>query len=147
MMAYVTVEDDTASIEMLAFSNVLSQYGGYFRENSAVVITGRLSIRDEKEPQIVINRARPITDYAVEIQSEPVPEPAVHASKLYLQLTGENDPRYGKVKAILNMFPGDSQVVIFFADNRTRRGTQAALDNRMLEELKNVLGDSNVVLK
>ena len=29
MMAYVTVEDDTAAIEMLAFSNVLSQYGGY----------------------------------------------------------------------------------------------------------------------
>ena len=27
MMAYVTMEDDTASIEMLAFSNVLSQYG------------------------------------------------------------------------------------------------------------------------
>ena len=147
MMAYVTVEDDTASIEMLAFSNVLSQYGGYLRENSAVVITGRLSIRDEKEPQIVINRARPITDYALEVQPEPVPALSVRASKLYLQLTGENDPRYGKVKAILNMFPGDSQVVIFFADNRTRRGTQAALDDRMLQELKNVLGDSNVVLK
>ena len=28
MMAYVTVEDDTASLEMLAFSNVLTQYGG-----------------------------------------------------------------------------------------------------------------------
>ena len=64
MMAYVTVEDDTASIEMLAFSNVLSQYGSYLKENQPVVVTGRLSIRDEKEPQIVVNRARPISDYA-----------------------------------------------------------------------------------
>jgi DNA polymerase-3 subunit alpha len=64
MMAYVTVEDDTASMEMLAFSNVLSQYGGYLRENEAVVITGRLSLRDDKDPQIVINRARPISDFA-----------------------------------------------------------------------------------
>ena len=31
MMAYVTVEDDTAAIEMLAFSNILSQFGGYLR--------------------------------------------------------------------------------------------------------------------
>ena len=147
MMAYVTVEDDTASIEMLAFSNVLSQYGGYLRENSAVVITGRLSIRDEKEPQIVINRARPISDYAEEIQPAPIPEAPVQASKLYLQLPSENNPRLSKVKAILNMFPGDGQVVIFFADNRTRRGTQAALDSRMLTELRNVLGDANVVLK
>ena len=151
MMAYVTVEDDTASIEMLAFSNVLSQYGGYLRENSAVVITGRLSIRDEKESQIVINRARPISDYAneatVPVAEEPVAQQPIQASKLYLQLPSESDARYNKVKAILNMFPGDGQVVLFFADNRSRRGTQAAFDQRMLTELKNVLGDSNVVLK
>ena len=150
MMAYVTVEDDTASIEMLAFSNVLSQYGGYLRDNSAVVIVGRLSIRDEKEPQIVINRVRPISDFADEIAA-PEPEkatpPPIPAGKLYLQLTGEADPRYQKVKAILNMFPGNGQVVLFFADTRTRRGTTASFDSRMLQELKNVLGDTNVVLK
>ena len=39
-MAYVTLEDDTASVEMLAFSNVLSQFGGYLRENQPVVIVG-----------------------------------------------------------------------------------------------------------
>jgi DNA polymerase-3 subunit alpha len=72
MMAYITVEDDTASMEMLAFSNVLNQFGGYLKENAPVVITGRLSIRDEKEPQIVINRARPMSDFA---SHEPIPEP------------------------------------------------------------------------
>jgi hypothetical protein len=45
------------------------------------------------------------------------------------------------------MFPGDKQVILFFADTRTRRGTRAAFDKRMLTELKNVLGDANVVLK
>lgn len=148
MMAYVTVEDDTASIEMLAFSNVLSEFGGYLRENSPVVIVGRLSIRDEKEPQIVINRARPISDYADQALRRPQAEPEkTKGSKLYLQLEGETDPRYGKVKAILNMFPGDAQVVLFFADTRARRGTQAAIDERMLKELKDVLGEQNVVLK
>ncbi len=147
MMAYVTVEDDTASIEMLAFSSTLSQYGGYLRENSAVVITGRLSVRDEKEPQIIVNRARPIADFA-EDAAEPVSVPAVpKGGKLYLQLTGESDPRYGKVKAIVNMFPGNDPVVLFFSDTRTRRGTQASLDSRMLAELKKVLGEENVVLK
>jgi DNA polymerase-3 subunit alpha len=150
MMAYVSLEDDTASIEMLAFSNVLNQYGGYLKENNPVVITGRLSIRDEKEPQIVINRARPISDFANESAPEPVQQPVrqpVTASTLYLQLAGESDPRYRKVKAILSMFPGSGKVVLFFADNRTRRGTQADFDSRMLEELKNLLGETNVVLK
>ena len=148
MMAYVTVEDDTAAIEMLAFSNVLSQYGGYLRENSAVVITGRLSLRDDKEPQIVINRARPISDYADgSVQPEPAVQPAPKSGTLYIRLSGEGDPNYRKVRAIVNMFPGDSQIKVFFADTRKMRGAQAALDDRMLSELKNVLGEANVVLK
>ena len=43
--------------------------------------------------------------------------------------------------------PGSGKVVLFFADNRTRRGTQADFDARMLDELKNLLGEPNVVLK
>ena len=149
MMSYVTVEDDTAAIEMLAFSNVISQFGGYLRENSPVVVTGRLSIRDEKEPQIVINRARPISDFA----NNPVPdEPAPKASParsgtLYLKIDSEGDPRLRKIKAILNMFPGDSTVVLYFADTKVRRGTRCMLAESMLKELQNVLGEACVVLK
>ena len=149
MMAYVTVEDDTASIEMLAFSNVLNQYGGYLRENSAVVITGRLSLRDDKDPQIVVNRARPISDFA-EAQPEELPEKPrnnIHSGTLYLRLPSENDRIYPRIKAILNMFPGESGAVLFFSDTRARRGTRCVIMDSMLKELKNVLGDANVVLK
>ena len=149
MMAYVTVEDDTAAIEMLAFSNVLSQYGGYLKENSPVVITGRLSIRDEKEPQIVINRARPISDFANgAVEDEPAPRDRMpRTGTLYLKIPSEADALYRKVKAILNMFPGDSSVVLYFADTKIRRGTRCMLADSMLRELKYVLGEGNVVLK
>ena len=151
MMAYVTVEDDTASMEMLAFSNVLSQYGSYLSENAAVVITGRLSMREDKDPQIVINRVRPMTDYSEQPQAvpqnEPVHRPAPVNGTLWLKLSGEADPRYNKVRAIVNMFPGNSDVRVFFADTRKVRGAKAALDGRMLAELENVLGKENVVVK
>ena len=147
MMAYVTVEDDTAGIEMLAFSNVLNQFGGYLRENSAVVVTGRLSVRDEKEPQIVINRARPISDFADGLTEPEKPAVAAKQGTLYLKLSGENDPNYRKVRAIVNMFPGESQVKVFFADTRKMRGAKADLDDRMLRELAAVLGSENVVVK
>jgi DNA polymerase-3 subunit alpha len=151
MMAYVTVEGDTAGIELLAFSNVLNQYGGYLRENSPVVITGRLSIRDEKEPQIVVNRARPISDFADgTAQPEPAPVPKTApppSGTLYLRLPSEAGKLYPKIKAILNMFPGDNGVVLYFADTRQRRGTRCSFADSMLQELKNVLGDANVVLK
>ena len=147
MMAYVTVEDDTASMEMLAFSNVLQQYGGYIKENSPVVITGRLSIRDEKEPQIIINRVRSIMDFEEQAPEEPEVRVLPETQTLYLKLSSEEDPNYRKVRAIVNMFPGNSTVKVFFADTRKMRGARASLDSRMLQELKNVLGESNVVVK
>jgi len=149
MMAYVTVEDDTASIEMLAFSNVINQYGGYLRENSPIVVTGRLSLREEKEPQIVINRARPISDFAKEEPEnpKPAPTPQMPAGTLYLRLPSAEGKLFPKIRAILNMFPGECQVVVYFADTKQRRGTRCALDSRMIDELKNVLGEANVVVK
>ena len=145
MMAYVTMEDDTASIEMLAFSNVLSQYGSYIRENAPIVVTGRLSLRDDKEPQIVINRARPISDYA-----EQPPQPAQEqpkrelTGKLYLKLPSENAPELRKVKAILNMFPGENATVVYFADTKLRRQTHCTIDADLLKELRSILGEENV---
>ena len=155
MMAYITLEDDTAAIEMLAFSNVLSQFGGYLKENSPVVITGRLSQRDDKDPQIVINRARPMSDFENGVPEEPQERrferregpQIVPGNTLYLQLTGESDPNYRKVRAIVNMFPGEGVVKVFFADTRKMRGARAAFDSRMLDELRNVLGNANVVVK
>jgi DNA polymerase-3 subunit alpha len=145
MMAYVTVEDDTASMEMLAFSKVLQEYGGYIKENAPVVVTGRLSLRDEKEPQIIINRVRSIMDFEEAIPAEP--QYISPDMTLWLKLPSENDPVYRKVRAIVNMFPGESKVKVYFADTGIKRGAMAALDVRMLQELKKILGDANVVLK
>ena len=147
MMAYVTVEDDTAAIEMLAFSSVLSQYGGYLKENQPVVIVGKLSLREDKEPQIVVNRARPITDYAQEVPEEPQKTTVQKTGTLYLKLETEDKTVFGKVRAILNMFPGENQAVVYFADTKQRRGTRCTLDVRMVNELKRLLGEGNVVLK
>ena len=148
MMAYVTLEDDTASIEMLAFSNVLSQYGGYLKENQAVVITGRLSMRDDKEPQIVINRVRPISDFANGDPEQSAPQLVNPAKQvLYLRLESESCAQYQPVKASLQMFPGDTSVVLYFADTGARRGTRCMLDERLMQKLKELLGEGNIVLK
>ena len=144
-MAYVTVEDDTAAIELLVFSNVLREYGNYMGENMPVVITGRLSLREDKDPQIIVNRARPISDF--EKQSLVPEDIKQEYSTLYLRLPTQEGKLFGKVRAILNMFPGPKQTVVYFADTKQRRGTTCAFDPAMLQELTAVLGQENVVLK
>ena len=47
-MAYVTLEDDTGSMELLAFSRVLEESGNYLQVNLPILVYGRISVRDEK---------------------------------------------------------------------------------------------------
>ncbi len=134
MMAYVTVEDDTGSMEMLAFSNVLSQYGGYLKENSPVVISGRLSMRDEKDSQIVINRAKLISDFEA-------------PKTLYVQFTSQNDPNYHKAIELIRACSGTDTVKLYFADTRALMGGKTQINPQLLDALSQLLGQENVVLK
>ena len=148
-MAYVTMEDDTASIEMIAFSGVLNEYGGYLKENTPVVVVGKLSLRDDKEPQVIVNRVRLISDYtesAPRREEQPAQE-IPQGSTLYLRLPNEDCREFRKIKAIVNMFPGDGKVIVFFADTRKRMGVRCMLHGSMIGELKRLLGEENVILK
>ena len=137
-MSYVTLEDDTGAIELLAFSNVITRYGSYLKENAAVMVEGRLSVREEKAPQMVVNEVRPIEEVT---EKQQIPQ------KLYLKLPTENGVSDRKTRAILNMFPGELPVVLYFADSGVRRGTRCSLREDMLRELTAILGENCVVLK
>mgnify|MGYP002589164919 CR=1 FL=1 len=62
LMAYVTLEDNTGSMELLVFSSTLNQYGSLIHEGAAIVVSGRISIREDKDPQMVVNRVGAIGD-------------------------------------------------------------------------------------
>ena len=50
LMAYVTLEDDTGSLELLAFARVLEESGRYLQANMPLLVEGRISVREEKAP-------------------------------------------------------------------------------------------------
>ena len=52
LMAYVTVEDSTGAMEMLCFARTLETSGSYLKEGQTILASGRLSVRDEKAPQL-----------------------------------------------------------------------------------------------
>ncbi len=60
LMAYVTIEDELASMELLCFSRVIDQCGSYMQVNTPVLVKGRLSVRDEKPPQIMCDSLYPL---------------------------------------------------------------------------------------
>ena len=142
LMAYVTLEDNTGSMELMLFSSTLKQYGGLIHEGAAVVINGRISIREDKDPQMVVNRVWAIGDMQAAQQDA---APQYHT--LYLRVTRTGQKGEQKLLPILKMFPGKLKTVIYYADTGVRRGGTCAPQEVMLQELRELLGEKNVVLK
>ena len=67
--------------------------------------------------------------------------------RLYLRLPSREDPRLRKVRLALSFFPGESQAVLYFADCKKRVGTRCQLHPALLADLKERLGEENVVVK
>ena len=141
LMAYVTLEDDTGAMELLVFARVLGESGGYIKENAPVLATGRLSVRDEKAPQMLVDSIRPLGEAGTAVKERE------SGQKLYVKVATAQSPQFEKIKKIFLMFPGEQQAVFYFSDTRKRLGTPCVIHPALIRELGEMLGGENVVLK
>ena len=150
LMAYVVVEDETGSIEMLCFSRTLDICGPYLRENQAVVVRGKLSVRDEKAPQLMCDSAYPLETAEGGLPAQPSAlkgDKIVKGETLYLKFPSLDHPAVRHLKLVFTMFPGSTPVKMVMADTRKVYGTQVLLHRALLQEARETLGEENVVVK
>ena len=145
LMAYITLDDGTGTMELLVFKRVLEQDGGYIAENNAVVVRGRISARDDKPPQLMTDQIRPIDD--LDHRTLPTAMDVSSAQTLYIRLPSQDDPIYAKIRLILTMFPGKSKIIAYFADTKKQAAANCVIHPALVEELRELLGDEHVVLK
>ncbi|MDR0905614.1 MAG: DNA polymerase III subunit alpha [Oscillospiraceae bacterium] len=139
-MAYVTIDDGTGSVEILVFARVLDACGGYLAQNAVVLVTGKLSARDDKPPQVLANLIRPISDL------DGVPE-LPSERKLYVKIPSETDNRVRKMTLVLSMFPGREQVILYYEDTKKRVGGKCVIHDALTAELSQMFGEGSVVVK
>lgn len=143
LMSYITLEDDTGSMELIAFQRALDTGGEYVQNNAALIVRGRISVRDEKEPQLMVDSIRPISDLNVIGTEAPPPK----EKKLWVKLPSRYDPAMKRIELILTMFPGDGQMILWCEREQKRIGAKCLLHEGLILELEEMLGKENVVLK
>ena len=146
LMAYVMIEDDTGAMEMLCFTRCLENYGSYLKEGQVIIAAGRLSVRDEKAPQLMCDFAHPLKEGAALPQTS---EPAVEQGKtLYLRLPSMDSPEMEHFRRVIYMFEGKrNPVKIRLADTGKLIGTTCDLRDSLVRELREKFGEENVVVK
>ena len=146
LMAYVTIEDELASMELLCFSRVIDQCGSYMQVNTPVLVKGRLSVRDEKPPQIMCDCLYPL-ESGLPPMEQPSRRPAQRESTIYLRFPSADSPAFRHIKLVMTMFEGTTPVKIRLADTGKLLGTHCLNHPALLQECREWLGEENVVVK
>ena len=141
LMAYVTLEDDTAAMELLCFSRVLSDSGAYLKANTPVLVQGKISVRDEKEPQIMVDRVQPL------VTGGETPAAAASDRRTLWVKLPDGGAYFTWLKRLFSMFPGEQPAVIYLADSGKKLRAQCLHHNALFDELTEQLGAKNVVVK
>lgn len=172
-MGFITLEDLTGQIECLVFPKVYERYQGMMAVDDLVVLHGRLSIREEEAPKLLVEKLIPLEAWHPEESApaapmrqstaRPVPPPKRHTPeapkltdaqaaakaprKLYLRL---NRPQMDAASSTLSLYPGSVPVYLHLpAEKMTllapKTGWCDASDG-CLNRLNALLGAENVKL-
>lgn len=134
LMAFVTVEDLYGTMEVIVFPATLERYARLVEQESIVLITGRLSIREEEQPKIICEEIRPLQK--------------IKTQKLYLKLKEIDQEKMKPLLALLKYFNGNTPVCLFDASRNTvkvaDRECWVQPNDALMKELKVRLGEDNV---
>ncbi|MBR6029335.1 MAG: DNA polymerase III subunit alpha [Clostridia bacterium] len=75
-MGFMTLEDLTGQIECLVFPKVFERYQGLYQADDVVVMAGKLSIREEESPKLLVDSITPIDQWKPEEALTEVPPEA-----------------------------------------------------------------------
>lgn len=154
-MAFLTIEDTFGSMECIVFPKVLGMYSHILREDEIVCISGRISIREDEEPKLIAETIEPI-ETALEkgiapLRTRPEKKEPSHNKILYIKLPSKTRDELMRVEDSLSPYQGNTEVRLFFADTRK----MASVPRRLwfncapsaVEDLQNIFGEDNVVIK
>ncbi len=157
-MCFITLEDRFAEIELIVFSAQTEKFGIYLTADSAVSIKGRLSLRDDGKPSVILSDVMPLVanaTYRHKKEAEADKSASVSANtaekekKLYLRIPSMKSSEFDLVCRILKQYPGNTSVILYDTEHgkyvrKTDGGVRIA--PLLTEKLCETLGKENVIL-
>lgn len=140
-MCFLTLEDLQGTMEVIVFPKVMEQCGPFLEEESVVLVKGRANVSADGEAKVIAASVVPLMQEAQEKKT---------ASLWLKQPTGEETPLVW-ITAVLQKYKGETPVYIY--EEKTKQKMKAdrkfwvTLEEGLLEELRELLGEKNVAVK
>jgi DNA polymerase-3 subunit alpha len=136
MMAFVKLEDLYGTIEVIIFPKHFEKYKSLITNDALVIITGRVSMREEEQPKVICEGMKPISK--------------VKSEKVYIQMndTDTINKAMAELKPLLMEHKGSTPVYLFSKKERNtfRLARELWIDSEeeIIETLRKKFGSVNV---
>ena len=114
--------------------------------NTPVLVKGRLSVRDEKPPQIMCDSIYPL-EQSIPVGEEHRPAAPKERSVIYLRVPSMDSCEFRHISLVMTMFEGETPVKIRLADTGKLLAGKCLNHPAFLEECRQWLGQENVVVR
>ncbi len=135
MMAFLTVEDMYSSITALVFPTTLAKFGSQIFEDNIVSVCGKLSVRDEEQPTVLVDAIYPVQEDGTE-----------ENISVFIRAEDENDARLNDLKALMPHIKGGAEVIIYYEKKRMKQKLLTGIDanDRNISRICAIFGVENV---
>ncbi len=140
-MAFVNLEGVSGSIEIVVFPKLFAKYVNVFNNGAAVLIGGRISVREEENPKLILDFA----DTAENVK--------VNQTKkigLFIRVESEASPEYKKCLDYIQTNANNGDIPLYFYFSTSKKYfpyKKISADKSIIDGLRKIVGDSHVVLQ
>ncbi len=154
-MAFTVAEDLYGNLEIIAFPKIFAAYGNLLYSGNIIVVDGRISVKDD-EIKLIAEKisVAPKSEDEISPVNETVKVKNDKASTrkgLFLRVSSASSSALAQVKNLISIFEGDLSVYVYFADTKKYEflggDYLTSVNKPMINELKSILGDENVVVR
>lgn len=144
VMCFLTLEDMSASVECIVFSKLYADRVTFLQSGNVVVITGRLSLRDEKEPTVICEtiEANPYNIYKRDNSQKK------SRKGIFLRLDSRNSATKAKIDKFFANNEGKTDLYYYYNDSKKYEFiSSVSYNDAMIEFLSELLGEENVAVR
>lgn len=144
IMATALLEDLSGAVGLTIFAAALSEFRTLLSSDEPVLLSGRVSEREDREPELVVERVEKIPESAKRVTA------SKYKKGLYLKLPDVSGKQFDEVRALLSKHHGNTSVIIYCTATGKKLEAPPALkiqpSDVLVSELERILGTGNVKL-
>ena len=143
-MAFLTLEDRFAEIEVLVFARQYSAFSGELFEENAVLISGTVSAEDSEAPKILLSDVKPL------LSNEAFKKHSAAERRVYIKVNSLSDERINLIYRVAAFNKGSTPVVLFDGEKKkysVMKDVTIDPTEKALGKLAGIFSEANVVFK